>query len=162
MKQYLVEQELTKEWADVLEMINDRTECQPEYHRRLETEGAPRVLPNRPVYGSLLAVGPMVCAPTHESGVLLLFGAMAERLGFKILRVQPGFPDIEAWRVVGPNRLQRVKIEVEYQSRNFLTHGHDPKGCDLIVCWEDNWPDCPLEVVELRKMMRKLTADSRG
>jgi hypothetical protein len=30
---------------------------------------------------------------------------------------------------------------------------HDPKGCDLIVCWEHNWPECPLEVLELRAIV---------
>ncbi len=24
------------------------------------------------------------------------------------------------------------------------------QSCDVIVCWEHNWVDCPLEVVELR------------
>jgi hypothetical protein len=106
------------------------------------------------MYGNFLATGPMVCAPTNENGVLVLFGIMAERLGFLILRVQVGFPDVEAWRMVGPDRQQRVGIEVEFQSRNFLVHGHDPKGCDLIVCWEHNWPDCPVEVIELKRLAK--------
>jgi Homing endonuclease associated repeat len=152
MKQYIEEQGLTTEWADVLEMINEKTECQTGYQRMLERGGAPRVLKDRPMYGNLLGIGPMVCAPTNENGVLVLFGAMAERLGFKILRVQQGFPDVEAWRVVGPDRLQRVRIEVEYQSRNFMHHNHNLDGCDLIVCWEDNWDECPMEVVELKRI----------
>jgi hypothetical protein len=44
-----------------------------------------------------------------------------------------------------------VRIEIEFLSRNFLQHFHDPKECDLIVCWENNWAECPLEVVELKK-----------
>lgn len=162
MKQYIEEQGLTTEWADVLEMINERTECQASYQKMSEKRSVPKVLKDRPMYGNILASGPMVCAPTNENGVLVLLGAMAERLGLKILRVQVGFPDVEAWRLVGPDRLQRLRIEVEYQSRNFLTHGHDPKGCDLIVCWEHNWEDCPVEVVELRKLVEQLTADLRG
>ena len=51
------------------------------------------------------------------------------------------------------NRLQPVKVEVEYQSRNFLKHMHDLTGCDLIVCWEHNWPECPIEVLELKSIM---------
>jgi hypothetical protein len=42
-----------------------------------------------------------------------------------------------------------VKIEFEKESRNFLRHGHLPSGCDLIVCWVHNWPECPVEVIEL-------------
>jgi hypothetical protein len=48
-------------------------------------------------------------------------------------------------------------VELEQESRNFLKHGHDPNGCDLIVCWEHNWDECPLEVIELKSVIRKLT-----
>ncbi|HLW54058.1 MAG TPA: hypothetical protein VKW06_14570 [Candidatus Angelobacter sp.] len=33
------------------------------------------------------------------------------------------------------------------------THGHAASGCDVIVCWAHNWPECPLEVVDLSKVM---------
>jgi hypothetical protein len=104
-----------------------------------------------------------VFAPTNEAGVLYLFGTMSERLGFLVLLVQTAFPDCEAMRVVGENRLQRVKIELEYQSRNFLKHMHDLKGCALIVCWEHNWPECPLEVLELKSLVesQNLTTEAR-
>ena len=26
-------------------------------------------------------------------------------------------------------------------------------GCDLIVCWEHNWEECPLEVIELKTVI---------
>jgi hypothetical protein len=155
MKKYMERQDLKTEWADVLELI-ERAEDKSAYQEMLNSGGGPKVFTDRPLYGRLVAMGPMVCAPTNENGVLVLFGAMAERLGFQILRVQLGFPDVEAWRVVGPDRLQRVKIEVEYQSRNFLVHGHDPKGCDLIICWEHNWADCPVEVIELKKLVERV------
>jgi hypothetical protein len=49
--------------------------------------------------------------------------------------------------------LQPVRIEFEYQSRNFMKHMHDVKGCDVIVCWEHNWPECPIEVIELKSLV---------
>jgi hypothetical protein len=30
---------------------------------------------------------------------------------------------------------------------------HPAAHCDLIVCWKHNWPECPLEVLELRKVI---------
>jgi hypothetical protein len=105
---------------------------------------------SRPVYGVVIATHAHVYAPTNESGVVCLFGAMAQQLGFMVLRIQTEFPDCEAIRLVAPGRYQRVRIEFEYESRNFLSHGHDTEECDLIVCWEHNWRECPLEVVELR------------
>jgi hypothetical protein len=55
-------------------------------------------------------------------------------------------------RKIDDQRWQLVKIEFEKESRNFLRHGHLPSGCDLIVCWVHNWPECPVEVIELSKM----------
>ena len=66
-----------------------------------------------------------------------------------VTRIQTAFPDCEALRRVGEERWQRVRIEFEYESRNFLKHFHNADGCDLIICWSHNWPECPLEVVEL-------------
>ena len=66
-----------------------------------------------------------------------------------VLRVQTEFPDVEALRCGDHGRWRRVRIELEFESKNFLLHGHDPRECDLIVCWSHNWPSCPLEVLEL-------------
>ena len=99
-------------------------------------------------------------APVNEQGVVLLFGMVAKDLGFQIEIVQKKFPDCEALRPIDKNgsRWQRVRIEFEYKSSNFRAHRHDCKECDVIVCWEHDWPQCPLEVIELRKVVGKLAA----
>jgi hypothetical protein len=116
----------------------------------------PPALFNRPAYGPPMWPGPLAYAPANELGVVFLFGAMAQQLGFVVHRLQTEFPDCEAMRRVGDEKCQLVRIEFEYESRNFLKHMHDASGCDLIVCWRHNWPECPLEVVELRKLLPKL------
>ena len=96
--------------------------------------------------------------------LVFLFGTQAARLGFMVTLVQSEFPDCEAFVEVAPGKLQRLKIEFENESRNFLKHGHDPKGCDLIICWKHNWPECPVEVLELRSVMAQsiLEADQES
>ena len=103
--------------------------------------------------GDPLHDGPMLHEPTNENGVILIFGMLARELGFVVESVAPGFPDCTAKRRVGPKQWESVRIEFEFRSRNFVGHGHDPKGCDVIVCWEHDWPDCPLEVLELKPAM---------
>jgi hypothetical protein len=105
------------------------------------------------VYGAPLKLAAMAHAPTNEDGVIFLFGALAERLGFRVERLQAVFPDCEAKREVRPGVWQRVRIEFEFESRNFKDHRHDPAGCDVIVCWRHNWPECPagIEVIELSR-----------
>jgi hypothetical protein len=158
-EQSVKEQNLAEEYKDVLEVIERRASSKSNTARMPVPPQAPKIMTDRPVYGPLLQGCPLVFAPTCEAGVLYLFGALSERLGFLALRIQTGYPDCEAMRVVAENRLQRLRIEIEYQSRNFLKHMHEPTGCDLIVCWEHNWPECPVEVLELRKFVE--VADHR-
>jgi hypothetical protein len=144
-------------WEDVLGLVREREAFRKRARpgRFIPPAGIP-VLPDRPTYGALMAPCSLLCEPINEAGVFFLFAAMAEQLGFAVLHVQAEFPDCEALRMVAPNRQQRVRIEFEFESRNFERHGHDPKGCDLIVCWEHNWQECPLQVLELKKVLAEL------
>jgi len=82
-------------------------------------------------------------------------------LGYVVEGVGTGFPDCEAKRSVSGKGdvWERVRIEFEYRSRNFIEHGHRSDECDVLVCWEHNWPDCPLEVFELRSVIEALPND---
>jgi hypothetical protein len=110
------------------------------------------------VYGAPIDFRGLRHAPVNEQGVVFLFGMVAYELGFIVEAVHAAFPDCEAKRCVDPGeqRWQRVRIEFEHRSRTFRDHGHPPNGCDLIVCWEHNWPECPLPILELRKVLDDL------
>ncbi len=110
-------------------------------------------------YGPFLNFRGLQHAPINEQGVVFLFGMVAFDLGFVVEGVGTGFPDCEAKRTVSKTGdvWERVRIEFEFRSRNFREHGHDPAGCDLIVCWEHNWPECPVEVLELRSAINGLS-----
>jgi hypothetical protein len=157
MEEFARKEGLTGEWSDVMEMIEKRKK----EGRRPEPPRQKKCLrEEQPVFGRPLGLVPMVYAPTCEQGVLFLFGALAERLGFAIEHVQQAFPDCIAMREVTAGRCQRVRIELEQESRNFLAHAHAVDGCDLIVCWIHNWPDCPLEVIELKSVLEEMRRKS--
>jgi len=105
-------------------------------------------------YGAPIDFRGLRHAPLNEQGVIYLFGLVAHELGFLVEAISASFPDCEAKRCVDRkrDRWQRVYIEFEFQSRNFLGHEHDATKCDIVVCWEHDWPDCPLEVIELREL----------
>lgn len=152
-----------QQWADVLEMIagQQRRPTWPGQTGRTpdkELLPRPRLLKGRPVYGPPVAPNGWAHEPINEAGVLFLFARLADRLGFVVTSLQAGFPDCEALREVQPGRWQRVLIEFEFYSRNFLNHGHNKDGCDMIVCWVHNWPECPasLEVVELKTVLARM------
>ncbi|MFL6313903.1 MAG: homing endonuclease associated repeat-containing protein [Terriglobales bacterium] len=114
------------------------------------------VMKDRPVMGEPFDRRPMTNAPVNELGVMVLFGMVAAGLGLQVESVQGKFPDCIARRQVAPGKWQYLRIEFEYESKNFKLHGHDPKGCDMIVCWRHNWKECPaeIEVVELSRLVR--------
>jgi len=113
---------------------------------------------DRPTYGNPLPLAEFRHEPVNEQGVVLLFGMLAKNLGYMIEAAQKGFPDCEAKRQIAPGRWQRVRIEFEYESKNFYEHGHPVSGCDVIVCWRHNWDECPkhIEVVELCSVFKSL------
>jgi hypothetical protein len=151
---------LEDEWQDVLEVAANHVKYAPPPARTpvLQRNLLPqaRKLAGRQVYGAPMGRTPMVFEPTNEAGVAVLFGAVAHDLGFSILHVQQSFPDCEVMREIEPGRCQRELAEFEYASRNFLGHMHPVDGCDMIICWVHNWPECPLEVVELRSAVKRL------
>lgn len=149
-------QGLVEQWADVVALIREE---QPERRGAglsSRYDGVPRgtgkILKDRPTFGPPMIQSGMLCGPENENGVLFLFGMLAWRLGFVVKKIQQAFPDMVALRKIDEQTWQEVRIEVEKESRNFLRHGHPINGCDLIVCWVHNWPECPVEVVELSKV----------
>lgn len=159
------------EWADVLALL---PEPAPKWRAvtsaqtllngtnvQQSTAGTARhgKLADRPTYGNPIDFRGLRHEPVNEQGVVFLFGMVAKELGYMVEAVQTGYPDCEAKRQVGPNNWQRVRIEFEFESRNFRDHGHPPDGCDVIVCWRHNWSECPehLEVVELSSVIQTLS-----
>lgn len=117
-----------------------------------------RAFQDRPLMGAPTQLPGLAHEPVNEMGVLVLFAMLSRQLGFIIDAVQAGFPDLLARMEVQPGRWQPVRVEVEYESRNFKRHGHDARQCDLIVCWRHNWTNCPpnLQVLELSKIVTQL------
>ena len=120
----------------------------------------PTKLTGRPTYGNPIDFRGLRHEPVNEDGVIFLFGMVARELGFLVEAVQAGFPDCEAKRRIGDGHWQQVRIEFEFQSRNFRVHRHAPDGCDVIVYWRHNWKECPpqLEVVELSSVLKSLSS----
>lgn len=110
---------------------------------------------SKSIVGDLINFRGLVYSPLNENGVIFLFGKVVEDLNMYIEEIKPGFPDCIARRFVGKG-WERVAVEFEYKSSNFKIHKHDPHKCDIIVCWEHDWKDCPLEVLELKEIINGL------
>ena len=163
--------ESKSEWADVVALIPLEVARAPFVTSTPSPSPSPSVpntspqryskLDDRPTYGNPIDFRGLRHEPVNEEGVVFLFGMVARELGYLVEVLQVGYPDCEAKRQVEPGEWQRVRIEFEYESRNFRDHGHSPVGCDIIVCWRHNWQECPanLEVVELKSVIQTLASD---
>lgn len=101
-------------------------------------------------------------APANRQGVVYLFGMVSDELGFLIESFISEFPDCEGKRCVDQenNQWEPVRIQLEYKSSDFKTRisakGYNENQCDLIICWNHNWEDSPIEVLELRSILQYL------
>jgi len=109
----------------------------------------------RSIVGDPIKFEGLMYGPMNENGVIFLFSKIHKKLGIIIEAIQPSYPDAKARRET-PRGWEDVWIEFEYKSSSFKIHKHDPKECDIIVCWENDWKDCPIEVIELKEIIKKL------
>lgn len=114
-------------------------------------------MPKEPGRGSIISPerlpdgSPLSYAPVNEIGVVYLFSQFAKKWGLEIDEIHDAFPDCIAYKKTRGGR-RRIRIEFEYKASSFQRHGHDPRKCDWIVCWKNDWPSAPvhLKVKELR------------
>ena len=112
----------------------------------------------RNIVGKLINFRGLVYAPTNEQGVVFLFGKVAHEFGMYVELIRTGYPDCIAKRYIGKDRWEDIKIEFEFRSSDFIRHKHKAEDVDMIVCWENDWHDCPksIEILELQNEITKL------
>jgi len=144
-------------WGCIREVKTGLYEITHEGLEALQTGERPRVEAKR---RKLRIVGPrsqipdLVYEPVNEQGVIFLFAKYHKELGIEYIEgIQQGFPDAFGRRKIGKTEYEPVDIEFEFKSLDFKNHQHDPNQCDIIVCWEHNWPQCPIEVIELKSTL---------
>ncbi len=82
----------------------------------------------------------------NEMGVIVRFAAQCGSAGWMIERIGPTFPDAT---IINIETGETFRAEFEYDARNFIQHGHDPRKCDVIICWINNWHGCPMTIMTL-------------
>ncbi len=110
---------------------------------------------NGNIVGDSINFRGLVYGPLNEDGVIFLFGKVVEDLNMYVEQIRKEFPDCIGRRFTGKG-WEQVTIEFEYKSSNFQQHGHNPDKCNILVCWEHDWPECTLEVIELKEIIKTL------
>jgi hypothetical protein len=93
-------------------------------------------------------------APTNARGVLLLFVRRVDDFHMYVEEVPEEFPDCIVRRRT-ERGWQRLAVISAFHSSALRTRTPALAACDLVVCWEHDWPDCPLEVIKLHTVRLK-------
>lgn len=115
----------------------------------------------RSIVGTLINFRGLVYSPINEQGVVFLFGRILEDLNLYIEEIRIKYPDCVARRYTGKG-WERIYIEFEYQASNFIQHNHDPKECNVIVCWENDLSTdekkklSGIEIIELKTLIEEM------
>ena len=136
-----------REWG--IDVLKNEIEKQ-EHEKEIFTSKKKRSIVGDPINFEGLIYGPL-----NENGVIFLFSKIHDKLGINIEAIQAAYPDAKGRRKT-PKGWEDIWIEFEYKSSLFKAHKHDPKECDIIICWEHDWKSCPLEVIELKSSIRKI------
>jgi hypothetical protein len=105
--------------------------------------------------GSILGVRGIVYEPINEQSVILLFAALCHDLGFMIEGIRSSFPDALLHRRNTKGTWTSCRAEFEFKSSLFKLHKHNPRQCDLVICWEHDWKGCPVEVMCLKERIKE-------
>ena len=97
-----------------------------------------------------------------RDGGYCMFVDFRNELGFPIIEfIRSNFPDAAVWET-GNKGLVRRYVEFEFRSSGFKSHLKSKRKCDYVVCWEHNWKDCPVSVIELKKEIPSILAKKRN
>lgn len=143
---------LTQSLLNIKESLAETKEWDNAYFMRFlyEMFTPPRAPPGpAPTPQPLNKLGLLFEPQTHEE-MMFLFSKIHEKIGFPyITKIQKEYPDVFAL----DNDRTVKRIEIETFASQF---DHDPKGCNFIVCWEndletvpEDWP----EIVQLKNYL---------
>mgnify|MGYP000330093579 CR=1 FL=1 len=91
----------------------------------------------------------------EELNVREVFAMFHQDLGYRIIESRSEFPDY----ILEDESGKKIRAEVERVASEFRKHKHPIEECDLIICWYNDWPDCPIEVLELCRFVEEPYSD---
>lgn len=84
----------------------------------------------------------------NELGVIVRFASLCESRGLAIELIRSSFPDA---LIYNQRTDEYYRAEFEFKASSFAAHRHQKEDCDVIICWENDWPDCPIIVWEISR-----------
>jgi hypothetical protein len=113
------------------------------------------------IVGELVGKRGIVYAPVNRAGVLLIFSRLLDEFDMLVEEIDAECSYLISRRRMdagqpGAGRWERVKIALACTSaelKDIAKSSENTQGsADLLICWQHDWPDCPIETFELRSL----------
>ncbi len=92
--------------------------------------------------------------PSNEMETIILFAFLSQSMGYKILNAQVQYPDL----LVEKNG-EIFKMEAEYLSSNYLSHGHPLNEDTICLCWRKDKEINGVQIIDLETVVRNMIKD---
>jgi hypothetical protein len=112
------------------------------------------------IVGQVINARGMVYAPTDKYGVMFLFARLLDEIGYIVEEIVPQGPRVIARREIKEG-LEKIEIAFAFNSSEARSDNY-LDNCDVLVCWQDDWGDCPCEVIELRPRLIRVSPAKRA
>lgn len=95
--------------------------------------------------------------PADRSGVIFLFGMVANELGFFLETVggEAGFSGFRSHRLDG-TEWSPVRLAFACRSAELIDRPGELSDRTQLICWEHDWSQCPIPVLSLSTLIREL------
>ncbi|GEM_PF-4251669 len=112
------------------------------------------------IVGPVINSKRMIYGPSDKLGTMIMFTRILDELGFYIEEIIPENQRMILRRELENGFLEKVETAFTFISSEARRNGY-LEGCDLLVCWKDDWGECPVEVLELKPTIniRKITSN---
>jgi len=107
------------------------------------------------IVGPVINSRGMIYGPLEKLGVMFLFGRFLDDFGFLVEEINPIGPKAVLRRPVRDG-LERIEAAFALNSSEAKASGY-LDDCSLLICWRDDWGECPCEVLELKPRVFKIT-----
>lgn len=143
----------------ILSFVSSYVESQDDHFQVsediLKTEKVPVTIDDEQdiddIVGEPMELEVMRWSPTNEMGVVALFIEFRKDLGFPMIEViRTRFPDAAVFEEAAKGYVRKY-VEFEFRSSGYRAHLKSHRKCHYVVCWENDWKDCPIPVIELRR-----------
>jgi hypothetical protein len=111
------------------------------------------------IVGDLIGKRNIVYAPINRAGVLVMFARLLDEFDMLLEETSPDGDYVIVRRRVDTG-WERVKVGLAYKSSEF--NDFDIDDGDLLICWNHDWPECPVTPFELRSLFESEYQQSRG